>query len=233
MFYQLDADIMQRAEKLNVRGSDFELLIKILVKSNNTLGGCWASNKTLGESLKMNFATISRKISKLIRKGLLKVEYLFTNGKRGKKMTINGKEYLVYRVLTPNVKKEEKSNEKSIQKQNDSKKHKKTSYQELFQKAIEKAKQRKDVRNINAYARGVVKQWKKQGIFNLEQLAKYEEVQRNTTKSRNRIVEKLPSWAQQNDVQVKKTQPLENKNIEKTKKEINTLMKKLGIKNQR
>lgn len=101
MSIALNATFLNEIEKNNIHGSDFELLIKILNKADNELGGCFASNKKLAESLHMNWATVSRKISKLIKKGLLTVKYLFTNKKRGKKVVVNGKEYLVYRLLTP------------------------------------------------------------------------------------------------------------------------------------
>lgn len=249
MFYQLDAGLMEKAEELGVCGSDFELLVKVAIKSDNTLGGCWASNKTLAKSLKMNFYTISRKISKLVRKGLLTVKYLFTGKKRGKKVMINGKEYFVYRVLTPNTKfnNDVKNSRQSKQKKTESsvddvKKANKTTngntshYQELFKKALEKANERQGVRNVTAYARGVVKQWQKQGIHTLEQLAKHEEKQalvnnkgRNQKKQygkRKKITEKMPYWFNKKQEEVQKS----TEDTKTLNQEIFDLMDKLGIK---
>ena len=91
--------IFELAKKQNLNGREIALLIAINDLSDNEINSCFASNDTLGKMINLSPNRISYVLKCLAQKGLIILQYV----PKGQNVTINGKNYVNYRLIKLNL----------------------------------------------------------------------------------------------------------------------------------
>lgn len=91
-------NILNIAQEKNLNGREISMLVAIVDLQDNDQEQCFASNTTLAQKVNLSPNRVSATLRKLERKQLVKMEHY----RQGTSLTVNEKNYLVYRTITFN-----------------------------------------------------------------------------------------------------------------------------------